>query len=285
MRSTSAATESVDPGFQFVRSLAAELSAGRVELPSFPDVAARVQQVLNDESVSQERIARVVAADAGLAARLLTMANSTLLHRGGAPVSDLKIAVTRIGHENIRTAALAYANAQLRRAPELAHIRGALERCWQEGLRVAALAHAIAKESHRVRADEAMLAGLLHNIGKIYILARSPKEGTQLDPALLRDWHPSIGQALAENWKLPEQICTAIAGQRDLERAHEGAADLQDLIVIAVQVADQIARNGSDDAGSSKLPAAVALGLNDSALVRIMLESQTELAMLQAALG
>ena len=285
MRSTSAATESVDPSFQFVRSLAAELSAGHVELPSFPDVAARVQQVLNDESVSQERIARVVAADAGLAARLLTMANSTLLHRGGAPVTDLKIAVTRIGHENIRTAALAYANAQLRRAPELAHIRGPLERYWQEGLRVAALAHAIAKESRRVRADEALLAGLLHNIGKIYILARLPKRENQLDPGVLQDWYPSIGQALGENWKLPEQISAAIAGQREFERSHEGPADLLDLIIIAVHMAEQMGRNESDEAGLSKLPAAVALGLNDSALVRIMLESQTELAMLQAALG
>lgn len=285
MPSTSAATETVDPGFQFVRSLAAELSAGRVELPSFPDVAARVQQVLNDESVSQERIARVVAADAGLAARLLTMANSTLLHRGGAPVTDLKIAVTRIGHQYIRTAALAYANAQLRRAPELAHIRAPLERCWQEGLGVAALAHAIAKESRRVRADEAMLAGLLHNIGKIYILARTPKDGKQLDSDVLLDWYPSIGQALAENWKLPEQICAAIAGQRELDRSHEGSADLQDLLIIAVLMAEQIRRNASDDAGSSRLPAAIALGLDDSALVRIMLESQTELAMLQAALG
>lgn len=285
MTITAAATASVDPSFQFVRSLAAELSAGRVELPSFPDVAARVQQVLNDETVSRERIARVIAADAGLAARLLTMANSTLLHRGGAPVTDLGIAITRIGYENIRTAALAYANAQLRRAPELAHIRGALEQCWQEGLRVAALAHAIAKESRRVRADEAMLAGLLHNIGKIYILARSPKEGNRLDPAVVQDWHVSIGQALAENWKLPEPICVAIAGQLELERTHEGPADLQDLLIIAVHVAEQIGRNVSDDAGLSKLPAAVTLGLNDSALVRIMLESQTELAMLQAALG
>ena len=285
MRSTSAATENVDPGFQFVRSLAAELSAGRVELPSFPDVAAKVQQVLNDESIARERIARVVAADAGLAARLLTMANSTLLHRGGPQVTDLKIAVTRIGHENIRTAALAYASAQLRRAPELAHIRGALEQCWQEGLRVAALAHAIAKESRRVRADEAMLAGLMHNIGKLYMLARMPKDGNRLDPAVMQEWSPSIGQALSENWKLPEPICAAIAGQRELDRSHEGPPDLQDLLIIAVHVADQMAHNASDDAGMSKFPAAVALGLNDSALVRIMLESQTELAMLQAALG
>jgi HD-like signal output (HDOD) protein len=283
---SAAPSPGVDPAFQFVSQLAAELSAGRVELPSFPDVAARVQQVLNDESVSRERIARVIAADAGLAARLLTMANSTLLHRGGAPVTDLQVAITRIGYENIRAAALAYANAQLRRAPELAHIRAELESCWQEGLRVAALAHAIAKESRRVRADESMLAGLLHNIGKLYILARTPKgsSGT-MSVSVLEDWHPSIGQALAENWKLPDQIAGAIAGQREMDRSHEGPADLQDLLIIAVHLAGQIASKATDDGGLSKLPAALALGLNDSALVRVMLESQTELAMLQAALG
>src|ERR1700761_5990288 len=148
--------------FQFLSSLARELSGGRVELPSFPDVAARTQTILSDESVTSERIARVIASDAGLAARVLTMANSTLLHRGGSPVTDLKVAVTRIGHDNIRAAALAYANAQLRRAPELAHIRLPLEACWRDGIRVASLAQSLAKETRCVRTDEAMLTGLLH---------------------------------------------------------------------------------------------------------------------------
>ena len=44
--------------FQFLSSLARELSTGRVELPSFPDVAARTQHVLSDDSVNNERIAR-----------------------------------------------------------------------------------------------------------------------------------------------------------------------------------------------------------------------------------
>jgi len=273
--------------FEFVSTLARELSAGQVELPSFPEAAARVQQVISDETVTSERIARVIGADAGLVARVLTMANSTLLHRGGAPVTSLTVAVTRIGYDNIRAAALAYANAQLRHAPALAPIRADLERCWQEGIRVAALAHALAKESRGLRADEAMLAGLLHNIGKVYLLARSRAQagGPRLDEAALRPWFPSIGQALIENWKLPDEIAQAVAGQLDTDRQHDGAADLQDLLVVAIQVAAQMSGQASDDAMLAGLPAATALGLNDSALVRIMLESQTELEMLQAALG
>jgi HD-like signal output (HDOD) protein len=274
--------------FKFVSELARELSVGRVDLPSFPDVAARVQQILSDEAVTGERIARVVSSDAGLAARILTMANSTLLHRGGARVTDLKLAITRIGHENIRTAALAYATAQLRRAAELTHIRAKLDNCWHAGVRVAALAHAMAKESGRVRTDEAMLAGLLHNIGKIYIIARTPRDQIDSfseDGEELRNWHPSIGQALIENWKLGDELAAAVGGQYELERTHAGPADLQDLLIVAVNVATQMANNSADDSALAKMPAAAALGLNDSALVRIMLESQTEVEMLEAALG
>lgn len=273
--------------FKFVSELARELSSGRVELPSFPEAAARVQQVLSDDSVTSERIALVLSADAGLAARVLTLANSSLLSRGGAPVTNLKTAITRIGYENIRAAALAYANAQLRRAPELLRIRTQLEDCWQQGMRVASLAHAIAKESRCVRPDEAMLAGLLHNIGMVYILARSPSDSTPetlQDPAL-RSWYPSIGQALIENWKLPEEIALSVGGQLDTERQHEGPADIQDLLIVAVSMAAQMTQGAGQDAEATQIPPASALGLDDSALVRIMLESQTEMEMLQAALS
>jgi HD-like signal output (HDOD) protein len=286
-RSQPAEAESTGSPFQFLSDLARELSAGRIDLPSFPDAVARVQHVLSDDSITSERIARVVSSDAGLAARILTMANSTLLHRGGSPVTDLKIAVTRIGHDSIRAAALAYATAQVRHAADLAHIRTDLERIWQEGVRVAALAHAMAKESKLMRPDEALLAGLLHNIGKVYIIARTPKGAPQvhIDDAVLRDWHPGIGQALIENWKLPEDIAAAVGGQNDIERSHAAPADLQDLLIVAVSLATQMANNAADDAALAQMPAAAAMGLTDSAIVRIMLESQTEMETLQAALG
>jgi len=280
-------SQSAAAPFQFLSELARELSAGRVELPSFPDAVMRVQQVLSDENITSERIMRVVSSDAGLAARILTMANSTLLHRGGAPVTDLKIAITRVGHDSIRAAALAYATAQVRHAADLAHIRSDLERFWQEGLRVAALSHAMARESGVLRPDEALLAGLLHNIGKVYIVARTPRDAgrVRIDEAVLRDWHPGIGQALIENWKLPEQIAGAVGGQLERDRCHGGSADLRDLLIVAVLLAEQMASNAADDAALAQVPAAAALGLTDSAMVRIMLESQTEMATLQAALG
>jgi HD-like signal output (HDOD) protein len=290
------ATPAAHPGdssasaFEFVSELARELSSGRVELPSFPDAAARLQQALADPNVTAERVAVVIGTDAGLTARVLTMANSTLLHRGGKPVADLKLAVTRIGHEHIRVAALAYASAQLKRAPQLAHIRGDLEMCWQEGIRVAALANAIARETRAARNDESLLVGLLHNIGKVYIIARAAKDSAlhrdpQVKARMLRDWYPGIGQALVENWKLSEQIAAAVGAQLDRDRKHSGGPDLTDLLIVAVELAAQITAGKSDEAQVAMLPAARALGLDDGLAVRVMLDSQTDLEMLQTALG
>jgi HD-like signal output (HDOD) protein len=274
--------------FEFVSDLARELSEGRVELPSFPDTVVRVQHVLRDEGVTSERVARVVSAEAGLAARMLAMANSALLHRAGAQVSDLGLAIARIGHDQIRAAAWTYATAQLRRASTYAAIRPQLERLWQQSVQVAALAFSMAKESRRVRPDEALLAGLLHNIGEVYIVARAAKQPSaapELDEAIIRAWNPNIGRVLIENWNLPDEIACAVGGQLDSDRSHRGSANVQDVLPVAVALAAHMAANATDHAAMSKLPCAVALGLTDASLMRIQLESESELKMLQEALG
>jgi HD-like signal output (HDOD) protein len=279
-----------DSPFAFLQELARELSQGRVELPSFPDVVARVQNAVADPYSTSERLAKVVGADGALASRLFTMANSALLHSGGARITDLKLAITRIGYEHVRTAALAYAAGQLLRAPALVHIRADLERYWQESTQVAALAYAIAREKRSVRADEAMLAGLVHNIGKVYILSRAPRNSElnadpELRDQLLAEWHPSIGQAIVENWKLSDEIATAVGGQLDRHRTHKGPPDLQDFLVVALAMADEIATNDGEGTEVSALPVAQHLGLDDAAIIRIVLDLKTDLLMLQAALG
>src|SRR5262245_55877431 len=105
-----------DPeAFAFVQALAAELSTGKVELPSFPDIAMRVRQVLADEGVSPEKVVRVVGSEPALAARLLQLANSAALNFSGKAVTDLRTAVNRMGFNMVRSAAIAFAMSQLKK--------------------------------------------------------------------------------------------------------------------------------------------------------------------------
>jgi HD-like signal output (HDOD) protein len=274
--------------FAFVSELAQEVSSGKVELPSFPDVAVRVRKVLADEQVSNEQIARLVGSDAGLAARVLTLANSAALNRSGRSVGDLKTAINRIGHNNVRTAAVSFAIAQLRRASELRNIAPQLERVWQEATLVAALSYSIAARC-QLNSDESMLAGLLHNVGKLYILARANRHGSLFsDPAALgqvmRDWHANIGKAIVENWGFPEHIAEAIGEHETIDRM-VGQADVTDVLTVAVMAAGFMGHEVDFELNMQGVKAFRRLSLDNAKCAHIMQSCSDEIAALRTALG
>jgi len=274
--------------FAFVSELAKEVSSGKVELPSFPDVAVRVRKVLADEAVTNEQIARIVGSDAGLAARVLTLANSAALNRTGRAVADLKTAINRIGHNNVRTAAVSFAIAQLRRASELRNIAQDLERVWQEATLVAALAFSIGTRC-QVNADESMLAGLLHNIGKLYILARANRHGDLFrDPPVLaqvlRDWHANVGKAIVENWGFPEHIAEAIGEHESIDRMVE-KADVADVLTVAVMVAGFMGHETDFELNMQGVKAFSRLRLDNAKCADIMQNCGDEISALRSALG
>lgn len=276
--------------FEFVQKLAAEVSAGRVDLPSFPDVAIRVREVVADPDVTNERIARVIVSDAGLATRMLAMANSAALSRGGKALTDLKLAVTRVGHDNVRSAALAYALAQIRSAETLAHIRADLARLWETSTLVAALARVLAIRTRAGSPDEALLAGLLHNVGCVYILARTDQhEALFTQPAVreafLRDWHSQIGKAIAYNWGLPDRVAEAIGDQNVTDRADAVARDLRDVLVVALRAADYYGTDHDIELAMAGLQSFQRLALDATELRSVMTESAEDIAGLRAALG
>jgi HD-like signal output (HDOD) protein len=273
--------------FQFVTQLAEEVSRGRVEVPSFPDVAVRVRKVLADEHVATDQIARVVGSDAGLAARVFALANSAALSRGKA-VSELKTAVNRIGHNNVRTAAVSFAIAQLRRASELRHIAKELEELWNEATMVAALCFAVAGRT-KVNADESMLAGLIHNVGKIYILARANRHESMFrDPAALaqvmRDWHCNVGKAIVENWGFPEHIAEAIGEHENIDR-QVGSPDVTDVLTVAVMMSGFVGHEADLELNMQGVKAFWRLGLDNEKCVTVLRECKDEIQALRNALG
>jgi len=109
-----------DPeAFAFVQALAAELSKGKVDLPSFPDIALRVRRVLADEEVSQEKVVRVVGSEPALAARLMQIANSAAINFTGKAITELRTAIARMGFNMVRSAAIAFAMSQLKKVDSL----------------------------------------------------------------------------------------------------------------------------------------------------------------------
>ena len=116
--------------FAFVQALASELSKGKVDLPSFPDIALRVRKVLTDEDVSQEMVVRVVGSEPALAARLMQIANSAALNFSGKPITELRTAIARMGFNMVRSAAIAFAMSQLKKVDALKGLEKPLDELW-----------------------------------------------------------------------------------------------------------------------------------------------------------
>lgn len=276
--------------FAFVQSLALEMSAGKIEIPSFPDVAVRVRKVLADENCSAAQIARVVSAEPQMAAKLLQMANSAALNPNGSKITELKSAIARIGLSNVRSASLAYAMDQIKNAKELAPLRKPLHDLWERSVKVAAMSFVVARSWTKVNADQAMLAGLMHGMGRVYILTRAVKH-TELfaDPTtyhqIVRDWNAQVAKAVLTSWEISPDIIDAVENYENLDRAGTGEVDLTDVLTIANVLVSFHTDPAAMEMRLKETSAAVRLGVNAEAIQKVLQETAGELASLRSALG
>lgn len=276
--------------FLFVQSLAAELSSGRVDLPGFPEIVVRIRRALADERVTAEKVARVVGAEPVIAARLMRMAGSAALNPAGKPIADLRSAIHRVGLNAVRSAALAFAVHQLRRSAMLRGLEKPLGVLWQRSVLVASLSYVIARRRTAVSADTAMLAGLLHGIGRLYILTRASSHRALFADvgsfqAIERDWHLGIACALLEHWGIAPEIIEAVRVSEDYARESRGPIGLGDVLVTASLIA--VHQNQPDllDARLKSVRPAARLELDRAACETLIAESAHELAALREALG
>lgn len=225
-----------DDAFAFVAALAKELSSGQIELPGIPDVAEHVRKALEDDRVTAERLERIVGSEPVLAGRLIQLANSVALNFSGKKLSDLRTAIARIGFQMVRATSIAYALSMLRKADSLRNMREPLNALWRRSTLVAAACRVVAVRVSRVSPDVAMLAGLLHGIGELYLLTRISRHPSLISGdgglAIIRDWQPAVAKAILENWDIDPVIAAAVADYEILDREHPGPVDLTDVLTI-----------------------------------------------------
>ena len=276
--------------FAFVQALASELSRGKVDLPSFQDIALRIRQVLADENVTQDQVTRVVGSEPALAARLMQIANSAALNFTGKPITELRTAINRMGHNMVRSAAIAFAMSQLKKVDHLKGLEQPLDELWKSSAAVAAMSHAVARRFSKVNPDTAMLAGLLHGIGKLYILTRSTQHPRLFADhvaynQIVRDWHSPVAKALLENWDMAEEIVNAVSDYEDMERAHSGPVDLTDVLTVGNLLAAFKEHPESLEINMHDVAACKRMSIDRATYEKLIDESESEIDALRQALG
>jgi HD-like signal output (HDOD) protein len=275
---------------QFLGRLAAEVSGGTVDLPCFPNVVVQIRDELSDPNTTPERTVLIVGAEPRLTAKLLQTANSAAFNTTGKHITELKAALLRLGHQLVQSAAMAFAVQQMKNEKSLRSIAKPLEALWKESIAVASICHVMARRS-KLSADEAFLTGLLHGIGRMYIMVRSAEKSTELGDYesfmdLVSGWHASIGQAVLENWGLAAGICEAVGAQDDVdrERKRNHEVDLIDVLMAAVALS-QFVNLPAPRTVQVQGTALAAIGLSDADCDAILKHAEYQLASLQDALG
>lgn len=288
-RLASAASRSSEAG-RLIQALTLELAGEKIDLPSFPEVAARARKALANEFVEIEDVVRIISAEPALAARLLQLANSAALNSSGRRIADLRQALSRIGFNMARSATIAFAMSQLRRAEAYRGLEEPLDALWQSSAHVAAVSHVIARRFTRVNQDTALLAGLLGGIGKLYLLTRAARFPAVLADAstyqgIVEELHGRVSQAILRNWEIPEEVVEAVLASGNHDREHEGATDLTDVLTVGSALASLGPNPVPDEMLFLGIPAARRMKLDAAGCVAALEESQEEIASLRMALG
>lgn len=192
-------------------------------IPSLPALYNDLTVALSSENTSLGQIEDIISKDAGMAAKILQLANSASV-AAHSRVLSLHAALSLIGAETVRSLTLSiHVFSQFNRNGATAALFPAL---WDHSVSVASLAHriAISETGSKSLAEESFTTGLIHDVGKIVLLAEVPNEylrvvqeldGTcrtfhEMEMKYIGCTHAEIGAYLMSVWGLPEPIVQAV---------------------------------------------------------------------------
>lgn len=222
---------------QLRHELSEAVQRDEVVLPTLPEVALQVRDAADDPDITLRDLSQIIGRDAALSARLIKVTNSPLV-RSPSPIDSLPAAITRLGTTYTCSLALGLAMEQMFQATSDAidqHVR----RVWKHSVEVAATASVLARQYTRLNPEQAMLAGLVHQIGVLPVLSyieensllQDPRMEGQLD-TVIDALHPEIGSLILKLWGFPDSLVEVPVHSSNLQYQSPGA-DYADLVIVA----------------------------------------------------
>lgn len=262
-----------------------------LQLPVFNPVALELQQILQEENASNAKIEATLQRDPALAGQILRMANSSM-YAGLSEITTLRQALTRIGSKQVMRLAMAAAQLGLYRSKNPLCARY-MDEMWRAASASATAAAWLAEKSgHGQLSEQAFLAGLLHDVGKLLILrviedlAAGPGAAKPVSDAVVVEMldalHCEYGHDLMKRWNLPAQYC--LVGREH----HAAECNTGNVLLVCVRLADQICRklgigcNPEPDLIPSASEEAAALRIGEVSLADLEVTLEDQVGLLAA---
>lgn len=248
-----------------ISKIKSEHEAGRLVLPSLPEIVIRVRQAVNNDDVNLGDIVKLIQLDPSLTARLVQIANSPL-YRSRQPVENCLMAVNRLGIKTTRDLVTCLVlNNMFNTKSALLHSK--VQTLWQHSCHVAAVASTIAKITPNLHEDTALLAGLLHDLGVLPILHYAAEFPDIIGSEeklnyVIQELRGPLGRQILEKWNFDAVLSDVSENAENWLRKGEAAADYVDVVIVA-QLHSYFGKERSADLPNLvSIPAFLKLGLS-----------------------
>ena len=264
---------------KFVGEILEDIKTNNLKLPILPEIAFKVREAVSDTNAAAAAIAKAVSSDATIAARLLQVVNSPL-YRGANAINSLQSAIARLGPPLVRNLVTSLILKQLfqSKSPLL---RQRMQVLWEHSTQVAAISHILARKFTRLQPDEAMLAGLIHDIGVLPILLKAENypellaDETKLNE-IIDKLHASIGRLILDAWKFPPELVMVAAEHENLTRISD-QTDYTDIVTVANLHSHLGSKHRHAKVKFTDIPAFTKLGLTPESSISAMEEAAAEM--------
>lgn len=270
----------------FVGEILTDLHAGRLQLPTLPQLAIKINRAIVSDQISTKKLAKMISADPAMSARLIQVSNSALV-RGDKNIDNVKTAVTRMGTGSVQNVVTAFLVKQLFSAKHIV-LKKQLAKIWQHSTHVAAISHILASVCSDVSPEEAMMAGLMHDIGKLPIIAKATKipnldKNMGIVEAVLAKLHTTLGATIMSTWEFPEYIVTAVAEHENIERDSK-QLDHTDIVIVA-DILSHMGQPGNKIVNLNEVPALKKLSLDSANCIQVLNDAHDEMLEIQKMLS
>jgi HD-like signal output (HDOD) protein len=234
----------------------------------------RLEDSLRKGDASTRQLSQLIEGSPALAARVLRMANSSF-YAPAEPVVGLARAVPMLGHTVLRQLVLATLVLSRQETGRSTRQGVAAARLTGNAVRAAVVGRALAAETRICPHDEAFAAGLLHDLGHVYLLDdagdayamylvdESPADPLEREMQITGTTHQDVGLAFAYDWNLPPSLANVLRGHH-----HAAPMTLAALITTADLLVDEVHRpsaEGSDAAIAASDAALGSIGMSRAA--------------------
>ena len=203
---------------EIFKTIAAQVEQGELAFPTGAQVALKVRQALEDPDCPIDKAARLIQAEPLLSARVIAIANSVVYNRSGHEVTDVRVAVARVGFSAARSLAMALVTRQMAGKSTDQNLLTLVNKLWEHTAHVSSLANVIARHVTHQDPETAMFAGIIHEIGGFYMLSRAGDFPGFLDGDFT-EWveggEIEVGRAVLKKLSVPESAATAIEAYWD----------------------------------------------------------------------